>query len=90
MSKQIAIKGETFLIEKDILPKQNTWKALARLMHEGDSVLVKDAQQAKILKAAMHAHYRSTGQAVKTMARQWGPGNQYRVWRLSEGGTTNG
>ena len=84
----VVIKGRTYKVEKDIppTPYKDNWTSLVRAMEIGDSVIVADSKEAKILKQAMRQHYKRNGLKVKSLAKKWsterGTEGQYRVWRL--------
>jgi hypothetical protein len=82
MTKEFKIKGSSYLIEKGIPPKLTGWKGLSLGMRKGDSVLVKNATEAKVLKAALHNNWKDKNVKVKTRARIWNDGPEYRVWLL--------
>ena len=85
-------EAQAHKIDTDIPPPRHTgyWNGLAERMNPGDSVLVKDDKEAKILKAAIckvWSHikledtfkaYRSRAKSMKANAK-----GEYRVWRVT-------
>ena len=90
MDSEVA-KARVHKIDTDIpIPKYTGyWNELAMRMKPGDSVLVKDDKEAKILKAAIckvwsHIKLEDTFKAYRSRAKSMKANaeGEYRVWRI--------
>ena len=81
-------EAQAHKIDTDIPPPRHTgyWNGLAERMNPGDSVLVKDDKEAKILKAAISVVWKNFDQPeykTKTRALKANDKGEYRVWRVT-------
>ena len=85
---QVYADTEFHKIETDIPVPTHTgyWNELARRMKPGDSVLVKDDKEAKILKNAIrvvHKNFLDPKWQSKTKSMRANDEGEYRVWRVT-------
>ena len=85
---QIYADTEFHKIDTDIPVPEHTgyWNELARRMNAGDSVLVKDDKEAKLLKQAIrlvHKNLHDPKWQSKTKSMRANDKGEYRVWRVT-------
>jgi len=81
------IDAQAHKIDTHIPPPKHTgyWNGLAERMKIGDSVLVKDDQEAKILKQAIclvHKNFDEPKYKPKSKSMKANDKGEYRVWRV--------